>query len=99
MHSPPLPPPQVNASSSVWPSFSWSDVTVPKPRPATFVNWGSGEPGSSDLCGGGNYSLQQADNSWGWDDHNCNNTFVYLCRITRKHKAHCCRERPLCAPL
>ena len=76
--------PQVNTSSATWPSFSWSDITVPKPRPATFINWGTGEPGSGDGCGGGNYSLVQADGSWGWADANCNNTYIYMCRITRE---------------
>jgi hypothetical protein len=79
---------QVNTSAAAWPSFVWSDVTVPKPRAATYINWDAGQPNSSFPCGGSSYALVQADGTWGWEDADCNTTYVYLCRMTREGHGH-----------
>jgi hypothetical protein len=82
--------PQVNGS---WPKFGWTDPTVDPPSFRTYVHWGTNtttnltEPQNQkpqEGCGAARYYLSfDTPSAWGWADEQCNNTFIFMCRIQR----------------
>jgi hypothetical protein len=81
---------QVNGT---WPKFGWLDPTVDPPSFRTYAHWGTNattnltEPQNQrpqEACGGARYHLSfDMPSAWGWADEACNNTYIFMCRITR----------------
>jgi hypothetical protein len=75
-----------------WPDFLWLDGS-PTPYPPGYVHWGTmyvGEVGqfaaepnnwqAPEYCAVANYS-QAYTTAWGWSDQNCDDKYIFMCKI------------------
>jgi hypothetical protein len=65
------------ASSGSW---SWLDITLPSPRPSTYVNWGTNQPAGAGPCGGAGLA-DPASGVAGWADGACGRAAPFMCRV------------------
>jgi hypothetical protein len=76
--------------------FDWTDKSVATPTASTYEHWGSmvtdvgrlPEPNNamlSENCAVANYSQAFGNpTAWGWADTQCNNKFLYVCKVNRE---------------
>ena len=75
------------------PKFGWLDPTVDPPSYRTYSHWGTNattnmtepqEQTPPESCGAARYYLGfDTPFAWGWADEPCNQTYIFMCRITR----------------
>jgi hypothetical protein len=76
-----------------WPDFLWLDGS-PRPFPPGYVHWGrmfisdvgqfAAEPNNwlaPEYCAVANYS-QAYGTAWGWSDQNCDDRYIFMCKIS-----------------